>query len=234
MPNRWTRNADNILVPKIPVEGINKESVKVLPAYSRTDDFGYATDAQVDLVYAAQTGDTLAYVATGTKDTTGAVAGNTAGFITLGAGNFVDPTKKLVFRAKVQLATADTELFGYIGCAETTPTAADPPVEADDFIGFTLVETTANANWQCVTATDLGTTETLVDSGVVVDLLTHDFEFTLEDGKATFKIDGNVVGSSITNIPVTTALVPQIKVTTGDTNVKAIIADVLSVQNDRA
>jgi len=185
------------------------------------------------LVYAAQTGDTLSYVATGTKDASGATAGNTAGFITLGAGNFVDPTKKLVFKARVELDTLDTELFAYIGCAETTPTAADPPVEGDDFIGFTLVETTLNVNWQCVTATDLGTDETKVDSGIVVDLLPHDFEFTLENSVATFKIDGNVVGSSTTNLPVTTALVPQIKVTTGDTNVKGIIADVLQVTNSR-
>ncbi len=140
MPNRWERNADNVLVPKIPSEGIDKEDIKVLPAYSKTDDFGYATDAQVDLIYKLQVGDTLSYVASGTQDLSGATAGNTAGFETLGAGNFVDATKKLTFKARVQLASNDTELFAYIGCAETIPTAADPPVEADDFIGFTLVE----------------------------------------------------------------------------------------------
>ena len=233
MPNRWERNADNVLVPKIPSEGIDKEDIKVLPAYSKTDDFGYATDAQVDLIYAAQTGDTLSYVASGTQDASGAVAGNTAGFVTLGAGNFIDPTKKVTFKWRAQLATADTELFAYIGCAETTPTAADPPVEADDFIGFTLVETTLNANWQATTATDLGTTETDVDTGIVVDLLAHDFEFTLENSVAIFRIDGSEVARITTNLPTTTALVPQIKVTTGDTNAKAIIADVLQITNAR-
>ena len=47
-------------------------------------------------------------------------------------------------------------------------------------------------------------------------------------------IDGVKVATIITDIPTTTALVPQIKVTTGDTNVKAIVADVLSVINSRA
>ncbi len=234
MPNRWERVNGN-LVPKNYAASVTKESVQTLPDYSRNDDFGYATDAQVDLVYAAQTGDTLSYVATGTKDVTGATAGNTAGFITLGAGNFVDPTKKLTFKARVALTEADEELFAYIGCAQTTPTAADPPVEGDDFIGFTLVETTADANWQCTTATDLGTTETDIDSGIAVDLATfHDFEFVLYNGTATFKIDGVQVGVTTLTLPVNTALVPQIKVTTGDTAVKGISVDVLSIINSRA
>lgn len=232
MPNRWER-INGVLVPKLGAGTIAREDVQTLPDYSRIDDFGYATDAQVDLVYAAQTGDTLSYVATGTQDASGAVAGNTAGFITLGAGNFVDPTKKLTIKARVQLAVADEEIFVYIGAFETTPTAADPPVEADDAVCFNLVEAVANTNWQCICATDLGTTETTVDSGIVVDLLAHDFEIVIDDGEATFKIDGAIVASIRTNLPTTTALVPQIKVTTGDANAKGIIADVLSVVNAR-
>ena len=233
MPNRWERNADNILVPKIPSEGIDKEDIKVLPAYSYFDDFGYAADAAVNLKYAAQTGDTLSFVATGTQDASGAVAGNTAGFVTLGAGNFIDATKKITYKAKVQLTDDDEELFAYIGLAETTPTAADPPVEGDDFIGFTLVETTTNANWFAHVATDLGTTETEVDTGIVVDLLTHNFEFTLENSVAIFRIDGSEVARITTNLPVATVLVPNIKVTTGDTDAKGIIADVLQITNAR-
>ena len=232
MPNRWERINGN-LVPKNYAGSVTQDSIQTFPDYSRIDDFGYTSDAQVDLVYTAQVGDTLAYVATGTRDTTGAVAGNTAGFITSGAGNFVNPTKKLTFKAKIQLATADEELFAYIGCAETTPTPADPPVEAGDFIGFTLVETTTDANWFAVCATTLGSVETKVDTGVVVDLLAHDFEFVLENGTATFKIDGVKVASIVTTLPVATNLVPQAKVTTGDTAVKAIVADVLSVVNAR-
>jgi len=232
MPNRLERINGN-LVWKNQAGSVQKDSIQTLPDYSKNDDFGYATDAQVDLIYAAQTGDTLSYVATGTKDLTGTTAGNTAGFITLGAGNFVDPTKKLTFKARVQLTDDDEELFAYIGCAQTTPTAADPPVEADDYIGFTLVETTANANWQAVCATDLGTDETLVDTGKVVDLLSHNYEVVLDGGVATFKIDGSVVATIRTDIPTNTALVPQIKVTTGDTDAKGIVADVLSVVNSR-
>jgi len=233
MPNRWERNADNVLVPKIPKEGIDPEDIKVLTAYTYFDDFGYQNASQVDLKYAAQTGDTMSFVATGTKELTGTTAGNGAGFITLGAGNFIDATKKIIYKARVQLTDDDEELFAYIGLAETTPTVADPPVEGDDFIGFTLVETTANANWFAHVATDLGTDETEVDTGIVVDLLAHDFEFTLENSVATFKIDGNVVASISTDLPVATVLVPNIKVITGDTDAKGIIADVLQITNSR-
>jgi len=232
MPNRLERINGN-LVWKNQAGSVQRDSVQTFPDYSKSDDFGYATDAQVDLVYGAQAGDTLSYVATGTKDATGTTAGNTAGFITLGAGNFVDPTKKLTFKARVQLADSDEELFGYIGCFETTPTAADPPVEADDAVGFTLVETTGDANWFAVCATNLGSVETRVDTGIVVDLDAHDFEVVVDNGTATFKIDGSKVASIDTNLPTATALVPQIKVTTGDTSVKGIIADVLSVVNSR-
>ena len=45
----------------------------------------FSTRFNRDLVYAAQTGDTLSYVASGTQDPTGTTAGNTAGFITLTA-----------------------------------------------------------------------------------------------------------------------------------------------------
>ncbi len=232
MPNRLERINGN-LVWKNQAGSIEKESLQTFPDYSKSDDFGYATDAQVDLVYGAQSGDTLSYVATGTQDATGTTAGNTAGFVTLGAGNFVDPTKKLTFKAKVQLSLSDEELFAYVGCFETTPTAADPPVEADDAVGFTLVETTADANWFAVCATDLGTTETLVDTGVAVDTNSHDFEVVVDNGTATFKIDGSKVATITTDLPTATALVPQIKVTTGDTDAKGIIADVLSVVNSR-
>ena len=232
MPNRLERINGN-LVWKNQAGSIQKDSIQTFPDYSKIDDFGYTTDAQVDLVYSAQTGDTLSYVATGTQDATGTTAGNGAGFITSGAGNFVNPTKKLTFKAKVQLSLDDEELFAYIGCAETTPTVADPPVEADDFIGFTLVETTADANWFAVCATDLGTDEVRVDTGIPVDLLSHDFEFVLENGTATFKIDGAIVATANTFIPVATDLVPQIKVVTGDTDAKGIIADVLSIVNAR-
>lgn len=233
MPNRWERNADNVLVPKIPSEGIDKEDIKVLPAYSKTDDFNYTVDAQVDVVYDLQVGDTLSYPAAGTKDASGTTAGNTAGFVTTGAANTVDPTKKLTFKWRVQLLDADTELFAYIGCAQTVPTAADPPVEADDFIGFTLVEGTANANWFAHVATNLGTDETEEDTGKVVDLLVHDYEFTLENSVATFKIDGDVVSTITTDLPTNTALIPLIQVTTGDTAIKSILADVLQITNAR-
>lgn len=232
MPNRWER-INGVLVPKLGAGAIARDEIQTLPDYSRIDDFGYATDAQVDLVYAAQAGDTLSYVATGTQDATGTTAGLTAGFITLGAGNFVDPTKKLTIKARVQLSLDDEELFAYIGAFETTPTAADPPVEGDDAVCFNLIEGTANLNWQCICATDLGTTETTVDSGIVVDLLAHDFEIVIDNGEATFKIDGNIVATINTDLPTTTALVPQIKVTTGDSDAKGIIADVLSVVNAR-
>ena len=233
MPNRLERINGN-LVWKNQAGSVQKDSIQTLPDYSKNDDFGYATDAQVDLIYAAQTADTLSYVATGTKDLSGTTAGQTAGFITLGAGNFVDPTKKLTFKARVQLTDDDEELFAYIGCAQTTPTAADPPVEGDDAVCFKLTEVVSDVNWQCITATDLGTTETIVDSGIVVDLLAHDFEIVIDNAEATFKIDGVIVASIRTNLPVTTALVPQIKVTTGDTDAKGIIADVLSVVNSRS
>ena len=232
MPNRLER-VNGTLVWKNVAGSIERDSVQTFPDYSKSDDFGYAADAQVDAVYAPQTADTLSYVATGTKDLTGTTAGNTAGFVTLGAGNFVDPTKKLTFKARVQLTDDDEELFAYVGCFETTPTAADPPVEADDAVGFTLVETTADANWQAVCATDLGTTETKVDTGVAVDLNPHDFEVVVDNGTATFKIDGSKVASITTDLPTATALVPEIKVTTGDTDAKGIIADVLSVVNSR-
>ena len=232
MPNRWER-INGVLVPKNISGTRTVDSVQTFPDYSYKDDFGYTTDAQTNLVYTAQTGDTLSYVATGAQDATGTTAGNGAGFITSGAGNFVDATKKLTYKARVQLSLDDEELFAYIGCAETTPTVADPPVEADDFIGFTLVETTADANWSAVCATDLGTDETIVDTGIVVDLLPHNFEFVLQSGRAEFKIDGNVVAIIVDDIPVATDLVPQIKVITGDTDAKGIIADVLAITNAR-
>ena len=128
------------------------------------------------------------------------------------------------------------ELFAFIGAAEALPTAADPPVEADDYIYFRLVETTADANWFAVCGEDVGGSgaETSVDSGVVVDLNAHDFEIVVDNGTATFKIDGSRVATIATNLPLVAILVPQIKVTTGDGNAKGIIADVLSVVNSRA
>ena len=229
MPNRYVRNADNILVPKIPIEGIDKESVKVLPAYSYTDDFGYSSSPTGEYTVTG----TWSGVPSGSKFASGTTAGNSGGILKLGTGNNIDPTKKVVFRCRASLNDDDEELFAYIGLGQTEPTNADPPVEADDFIGFTLVETTANANWQCTTATDLGTTETDIDTGVAVGLSVHDFEFVLENGLATFKIDGNIVGSTTATLPTNTALVPRIKVTTGDTTAKGITVDVLSIQNDR-
>lgn len=234
MPNRWERINGN-LVPKNFASTVTAESVQTFPDYSYRDDFGYQEDTAVNLKYAAQSGDTLSYVATGTNDVSGGSSPNTAGFLLLGAGNLVDATKKLTFKARVQLTDADTELFSYIGCFETTPTVADPPVLADDYVAFEMVEVTSNANWNAICGDDVGGSgaETSVDTGVVIDLDPHDFEIVVDNGVATFKIDGAIVATIDTNLPLVAILQPTIKVTTGDANAKGITADVLSVVNAR-
>ena len=228
MPNRWER-INGVLTPKLARTSVQAEDKQVLTDYSKVDDFDYAATPTDKYTVIG----TFAAASTGSKFTTGTTAGNAAG-VESPIGATVDSTKKLIFKSTVALTTADEELFAYIGCAETVPTAADPPVEADDFIGFTLVETTADANWQAVTSTDLGTTDTIVDTGVVVDLLPHDFEITLENSEAVFKIDGVVVARNILTLPVATALLPLVKVVTGDTAAKAVTVDVLSIVNSRA
>lgn len=229
MPNRWERVNGN-LVPKNYAKSTTAESVQVLPDYSKTDDFSYASSPTTDYTVVG----TWSAVADGSNFVSGTVAGNSGGIVSpISAG--VDSSTKVTLKARVALTNADTELFAYIGFFQTNPTDADPPVEGDDAICFRLVETTTDNNWDAVTATDLGTTETVVDTGVVVDLATfHDFEIVLDNGTATFSIDGAVVGRSTTNLPVGTALLPIVKVTTGDTSAKGVDVDVLSVINGRA
>ncbi len=233
MPNRLER-INGQLVWKNQAGTIAKDSVQTFPDYSYSDDFGYTTDAQVDLKYVAQSADTLSYVATGTQDATDTSAGTAAGFIISGAGNQVDPTKKLTIKARVSLTLDDEELFAHIGAFETNPTIADPPVLANDYIAFEMIETTLDTNWQAICGEDFGGSgdETVVDTGVEIDLLPHDFEIVLDGGLATFKIDGVKVASIDTNIPLE-PLTTTVKVTTGDGDSKGISADVLSVVNAR-
>lgn len=227
MPNRWER-INGVLTPKLARASVQAEDKQVLTDYSTKDDFDHATSPTDRYTVTG----TWSSVATGSNFVSGTVAGNSGGIIGP-AGGAVDATKKIIFKATCTLTDADTELFAYIGLAETAPTDADPPVEADDFIGFTLVETTLDVNWQAHTATDLGTTESVIDTGIVVSLTTHDYEIDLENSEAVFKIDGVEVARQTATLPVATTLKPVIKVTTGDTAAKGVTVDVLSLVNTR-
>ncbi len=231
MPNRWERNVDNVLVPKIPATSIKTEAVKVLPSYSRTDDFNYPNTTAAALVYTIE--GTLTSVTDGSRVLSGTTAGNAASITTLGASNQVDPTKELRFKCRTKVNTTIDELFGFIGCFETNPTSADPPVEAGDWIGFRVTHTTGGANWFAVTSTDGTTAETPIDTNIALDLLVHDFEFILDGGSAIFKIDGTQVATTSLTLPVATTLVPVVKLVTGNTTAKEFTADVLSVVNSR-
>jgi len=231
MPNRWER-VNGVLTPKIARASVAPETTAILTDYSKTDDFGYSASPTTDYTV---TGTWSADV-DGSKFLSGVVAGNSGGLRSLGTGKQIDPTKKVDFKCRLKLTDADTELFAYIGLAQTAPTDADPPVEADDYVGFNLVETTLNTNWQCITATNLGTTETTTDSGIVVDLNTfHTFEIlgNSDGSEFEFKIDGNQVAVTRLTVPTNTALFPTVKVTTGNTVAKGIVVDVMSVVNTR-
>lgn len=228
MPGRpayWRNVGTNTTVN----ESISTEDIATFAESAQTDDFFY--DAEPVTKYATLgTFATVAGAGGQVKWTSGTTAGNACGISNASNGT-VDPTKKLVIKTRAALTTADTELFAHIGAVETLPTAADPPVESDDGIYFKLTETTANANWFAVTR--VGGVQTAVDTGIVVDLdVLHDFEIVLNDLEATFKIDGTIVGTSRTNLPLV-ALLPLLQVVTGDTNAKAIRIDALTVANSR-
>lgn len=227
MPNRWER-INGVLTPKLARASVQAEDKQVLTDYSTKDDFDHATSPTDRYAVAG----TWSSVATGSNFVSGATAGNSAGIFGP-VGGAVDATKKIIFKATVTLTDDDEQLFAYIGLAETIPTAADPPVEGDDFIGFTLVEVVSNVNWQAHTATDLGTVESVIDTGIVVDLLTHDYEITLENSEAVFKIDGVEVARQTATLPVATTLRPLVATTTGDTSAVGCTVDVLSLVNTR-
>jgi len=229
MPGRpayWRNLGTNVT----PDESISAEDLASFAESTQTDDFFYdaepVTKYDTDGTFGTVTG------SGGIVDwTTGTSAGNRAG-IANAANGTVDPTKKLVIKARAGIGVADDEeLFAFIGATEALPTAADPPVEADDAIYFRLVETTADANWFAVTRES--TTETAVDTGIAIDTALHDFEIVLNSGSAVFKIDGVQVATSSTNLPLV-ALLPLVKIVTGDTDAKEIKVDSLTVSNSRA
>lgn len=231
MPGRLKR-VNGRLTPVIADASIDVADEKVLQDYSRQDDFGYASSPTGEYTVSG----TWSAVSEGSNYVSGTTAGNSGGILTLGAGNAVDPTKRLEIRSRVKLTGNDEELFAFYGAFETAPTDADPPVLANDYIGFRLVETTTNANWEAIVGENVGGggAETAVDTGVVVDLDTfHTFEIVLENGGAEFKIDGIRVAVINTNLPLV-PLVPLAKITTGDTNAKGITLDVLKVINSRS
>lgn len=230
MPNRWIR-VNGVLTPKIAPKGVDQEDVVVLADYTFTDDFNYANQTATALVWTVAAEGAYATNATGIKLTTGATATQTGGILKLGANNFIDPTKKVTFKFRGAVTDSIVDMFSYIGLFETAPTDADPPVEADDAIGFRVL--TGETNWFAITATDLGTTDTIIDTGVALDLLVHDFEFTLDDGTATFKIDGVQVAKTSLTLPVATDLIPIVKVTAGASTDIGLTLDVLSVINSR-
>jgi len=198
------------------------------------DDFFY--DAEPVTKYAT-TGTFATVAGTGgqVKWTSGTTAGNQSK-CAMASNGTIDATKDWLMRARVGINTTDTELFATIGVYETLPTAADPPVLANDYAAFELIETTTNNNWDAITGEDVGGAgaETTTDAGVVVDLVLHNFEisFKASSGVVTFKIDDIVRATHSTNIPVTT-LIPAIMVTTGNTTAKALTIDSWVVSNSR-
>jgi len=135
------------------------------------------------------------------------------------------------------ITTADTELFASIGVYETLPTAADPPVLADDYAAFELVETTLNNDWDAITGEDVGgsgaetTTATTITGALDVF---HDFEisFNAVQGTVKYKVDNVLRATHGTNVPLVAGF-PVIMVTTGDTNAKGVLIDSWLVSNAR-
>lgn len=229
MPNRWER-INGVLTPKIATASVKPQAKAVIANYEHIDDFSHASSPTGSYAVSG----TWSAVATGSNFVSGTVAGNSGG-IRQPTGATVDPTKRLGMKFRASLTNADTELFAYLGAFETAPTDADPPVLANDYIGFELIETTLNSNWQAICGQDVGGAgaETTVDTGVVVDLNTpHDFEILLENSSAKFYIDGALVATIGTNLPLV-GLVPTLKVTTGNTSAKGLTIDALQVTNTR-
>lgn len=225
--------------------GLNAETVHARSTTKGFEEFEHFDDFLYDAATAAE----AIYTTTGTF---GAVAGNhgqvkwvsgtTAGnqsILSLGTNAKIDPTKDFLIRARCAIGDADTELFAHIGAFETLPTAADPPVLADDYVGFELIETTADADWGAITGEDVGGAgdeTTTADLGTTGALNTfHDFEIRhdADIGSIFFSIDGSQVAQHSANLPLV-ALRPVIMVTTGDTNAKSIIVDSWLVTNDRS
>jgi len=199
------------------------------------DDFFY--DAEPVTKYAT-TGTFATVAGTGgqVKWTSGAIAGN-QGICAMASNGTIDPTKDFLIRARVALTTADTELFATIGAYEVLPTAADPPVLANDFVGFELIETTANNNWDAISGEDFSTNPIQrTDAGVTGALdVFHDMEISFNSTTSviTYKIDDVVRANHSTRIPLIT-LIPTIMVTTGDANAKAVRIDSWLVSNSRS
>jgi len=149
----------------------------------------------------------------------------------------IDVTKDWLVRCRMAITTADTELFASIGVYETLPTAADPPVLADDYAAFELVETTLNNDWDAITGEDVGgsgaetTTATTITGALDVF---HDFEisFNAVQGTVKYKVDNVLRATHGTNVPLVAGF-PVIMVTTGDTNAKGVLIDSWLVSNAR-
>ncbi len=199
------------------------------------DDFFY--DAEPVTRYAT-TGTYANVAGTGgqVKWTSGTTAGNQAK-CSMASNGTIDAAKDWLIRARVALTGADTQLFASIGAYETLPTAADPPVLANDYAAFELVEVTANNDWDAITGEDVGgsgaetTTATTVTGALDVF---HDYEisFKASEGSIKFTIDDVLRATHTANIPLTT-LIPTIMVTTGDTTAKAVRIDSWLVSNSR-
>ena len=197
------------------------------------DDFFY--DAEPVTKYTT-TGTYAAVAGVGgqARWTSGATAGNQA---VVQLPQVIDVTKDWLMRVRAAITTADTELFAHIGIFETAPTAADPPVLANDYAAFELIETTLDNDWDAITGEDVGgagaetTTATTVTGALDVF---HDYEisFNAASDLVTFKIDDVVRARHTANIPLVNGT-PTIMVTTGDTNAKAINIDSWLVTNSR-
>lgn len=149
-----------------------------------------------------------------TVSTAGTTAGVLASTLTHQSFNIPNPLEKddIVFRAlvkSVDIGVVDT--FTFIGLFETsvngelTTTAALDTM--GDSIGFLVGDDDLDVtNWVCIT--QVGTTRTTTDTGIDADNATEKkLEFrSVSNGVIEFLIDGVVVASHSTNIPVGASL----------------------------
>jgi len=110
-----------------------------------------------------------------------------------------------LYRTRIKLNTINDLLFWAGGMDSQFPEINDrTTVVAAELTAvingiFFRYEGGTDTNFQCVT--ESADTQTIVDSGVVVDTAYHEFEIDCDGVNAIFKIDGVQVANITTNIP---------------------------------
>jgi hypothetical protein len=120
-----------------------------------------------------------------------------------------------------------------VGTTAATIIASDSPAVTNGYAAFRFSVAAGDTNYKCITFD--GTTQTIVDSGIAANTNTHYFLIVYNDSVPNIKfyIDGTLVATSTTHLPVTTSKVYYV---VGSTSTAASAAGIyftgLTTQSD--